>query len=68
VLIELIDAKNQVLYADSAYSGSPVAARLPKRIENQIHEKGYRNRPLSEEQKAENKRKPRTRARIEHVF
>lgn len=67
-LIELIDEKDQVLYADSAYSGNPIADKLPKEIKNQIHEKGYRNRPLSEEQKAENKRKSRIRARIEHVF
>ena len=67
-LIELIEEKDQVLYADSAYSGTPIADKLPKEIKNQIHEKGYRNRPLSEEQKAENKRKSRIRARIEHVF
>ena len=67
-LIEMMDEKDKVLYADSAYSGSPIAGKLPKEIENQIHEKGYRNRPLSEEQKAENKRKSRTRSRIEHVF
>ncbi|MGI6689125.1 MAG: IS5 family transposase [Christensenellales bacterium] len=67
-LIELIDEKDQVLYADSAYSGRPIADKLPQGIKNQIHEKGYRNRPLSEEQKAENKKKSRIRARIEHVF
>ena len=67
-LIELIDEKDQVLYADSAYSGTPIADKLPKEIKNQIHEKGYCNRPISEEQKAENKRKSRIRARIEHVF
>ena len=67
-LIELLDKKDKVLYADSAYSGNPIAERLPEGIENQIHEKGYRNKPLSEEQKAENKRKSRIRVRIEHVF
>ena len=68
VFIGLIDENDKVLYADSAYSGNPIAEQLPQWIENQIHEKGYRNRPLSEEQKAENKRKSRTRSRIEHVF
>lgn len=68
VFIGLIDENDKVLYADSAYSGNPIADQLPQGIENQIHEKGYRNRPLSEEQKAENKRKSRTRSRIEHVF
>ncbi len=33
-----------------------------------IHEKGYCNKPLSEEQKASNKEKSRVRARAEHVF
>lgn len=68
VFIGLIDENDKVLYADSAYSGNPIAEQLPQGIENQIHEKGYRNKPLSEEQKAENKRKSRTRSRIEHVF
>jgi IS5 family transposase len=67
-LIELIDEKDKVLYADSAYSGKPIAEQLPEGIENQIHEKGYRNKPLSEEQKAANKRKSRIRVRIEHIF
>jgi IS5 family transposase len=67
-LIELLDEKDKVLYADSAYSGEPIAKQLPEGIENQIHEKGYRNKSLSEAQKAENKRKSRIRVRIEHVF
>lgn len=67
-LIGLIDEKDKVLYADSAYSGNPIAMQLPEVIENRIHEKGYRNSPLSEEQKTGNKRKSRIRARIEHVF
>ena len=32
------------------------------------YEKGYRNRPLTEEQKENNRQKSRVRARIEHVF
>jgi len=31
-------------------------------------EKGYRNKPLSEKQKASNKEKSRTRARVKHLF
>lgn len=67
-LIGLLNEKDKVIYADSAYSGKPIAEKIPKVIENQIHEKGYRNRPLSEEQKAENNRKSKIRARVEHVF
>lgn len=37
-------------------------------MNNQVHEKGYRNKPLTDEQKASNKEKSKTRARVEHVF
>ncbi len=37
-------------------------------MENKVHEKGYRNNPLTEEQKANNREKSKTRARVEHVF
>ena len=37
-------------------------------MNNKVHEKWYRNKPLTDEQKANNKEKSRTRARIEHVF
>jgi hypothetical protein len=33
-----------------------------------ICEKGYRNKPLTEEQKASNRTKSKVRCRIEHVF
>lgn len=35
---------------------------------SQIHEPGYRNTPLSEEQQISNKAKSSVRARVEHVF
>lgn len=59
----------QAVYADSAYSGKPIAEILAsKGIENQIHEKGYRNHPLTDRQKANNNIKSKTRARVEHIF
>jgi len=59
----------QTLHADSAYSGEPVAKVVSgKKMDNQIHEKGYRGRPLSEEQKERNREKSQIRARVEHVF
>jgi len=65
VFTELLDPEeDQTVYADSAYVGKTV----PEGIENQVHEKGYRNHPLTEEQKASNKEKSRVRVRIEHVF
>jgi transposase, IS5 family len=61
--------KGQPLHADSAYSGDPIAKVVEsKEIKNQIHEKGYKKKPLTEEQKAKNKEKSRIRVRVEHVF
>jgi len=61
--------KGQSLHADSAYSGEPVAQVVEKKeMINQIHEKGYRNTPLTDEQKENNKVKSKTRARVEHIF
>ena len=61
--------KGQPLNADSAYSGEPIAEIVEeKEMINQIHEKGYKNKPLTDEQKASNKIKSKTRARVEHVF
>ena len=37
-------------------------------MKNKVHEKGYRNKPLTEEQKKSNHEKSKTRARVEHVF
>jgi hypothetical protein len=37
-------------------------------MKNKVHEKGYRNKPLTDEQKASNREKSKTRARVEHVF
>jgi len=37
-------------------------------MNNKAHEKGYRNKPLTEEQKSNNKEKSKTRVRVEHVF
>ena len=61
--------KGQSLHGDRAYSGEPVKEIVGKmEMENQIHEKGYRNRPLTETQKENNKTKSKTRARVEHIF
>jgi IS5 family transposase len=59
--------KGQELYADSAYVGQQET--LDKyHVKNQIHEKGYKNNPLTEEQIVSNTGKSRTRVRVEHVF
>jgi len=65
-LVEL--KKDKVMYADSAYKGEEIESCLGETIENQIIEKGYRNKPLTEDQKVQNKRKSSIRVRVEHIF
>ena len=61
--------EGQSLYADSAYTGEDQETVYKKRkVINKVIEKGYRNKPLTEEQKNNNKEKSRARARVEHVF
>lgn len=59
--------KGQDLYADSAYVGQEDT--LDKyQVKDQIHQKGYKNKPLTEQQKSTNTEKSKTRVRVEHVF
>ncbi len=66
---ELIEPGDRVVYADSAYKSAAIDAQLAaKEVEPQINEKGSRGHPLTEEQKASNREKSKTRSRVEHVF
>ena len=56
--------QDEAAYADSAYIGR----NLPEQVRNEVCEKGYRNKPLTEAQKENNRRKSRIRCRIEHIF
>lgn len=70
-LEELLDEnmKEQELHADGAYTGENQEETIQKNgMINKVNEKGYRNRPLSEEQKKQNQEKSRVRSRIEHIF
>lgn len=61
--------EGQLFHADSAYTGEEQEKVIGRyKMDNQVHEKGYRNKPLTEEQKASNREKSKTRARVEHVF
>ena len=61
--------REQPLYADSAYTGEKQEKVYKKKnVINKVIEKGCRNKPLSEKQKASNKEKTRTRSRVEHLF
>jgi len=59
--------KDQPLYLDAGYvsKDKDVTEAGMKPV---ICEKGYRNKPLTEEQKANNKTKSKVRCRIEHIF
>lgn len=61
---DFFNEKDKAAYADSAYAGQ----KLPEHVRSEVCEKGYRNKKLTEEQKANNRRKSRVRCRIEHVF
>jgi len=65
----LLDESDGRMHADSAYKSRKLDEELRRRgIQNRIHEKGYRNRPLSDEQKDNNRKKSKVRARVEHIF
>lgn len=67
---ELIDETDQEVWLDSAYTGEDLEKEIRETnpdIILHINEKGKKNKPLTEEQKAENREKSRTRARVEHV-
>lgn len=61
---DFLGEEDQIVYADSAYVGK----EIPAHVENRVCEKGYRGKPLTDEQKANNRVKSKTRCRIEHVF
>lgn len=72
VLEELLNKKEdsgQPLHADSAYRSEAIEkACIKKGIQSCIHEKGYRNHPLTKRQQQRNRKKSKTRARVEHIF
>ena len=65
----LTDNASPKVYADSAYKSEENDRRLAAAdYDNQIHERAYRNTPLTKSQIAYNKKKSKIRARVEHVF
>lgn len=59
--------RGQVTFADSAYVGSEETLQRYG-LKDEICEKSYRGKPLTEEQKEENRKKSTIRSRVEHVF
>ncbi|NEW84248.1 MAG: IS5 family transposase [Mariniphaga sp.] len=61
--------QDQNIFADSAYTGPVQEGTISEhKMINNVHEKGYKNKPLTEEQKSNNTIKSKTRARVEHIF
>ena len=54
---DFLTEEYKVVYADSAYIGK----EIPDHVKNRVCEKGYRGKPLTDEQKASNRKKSKTR-------
>ena len=71
VLGHLLDGDNSddEIWADSAYLSAAIVEVLSwMGFTSHINERAYRNRPLSDEQKAANRERSKTRSKVEHVF
>ena len=65
----IVDETDNSLHADSAYRSEKIETFLNDIDCNSfVHEKGYRDHPLTKAQKDSNKKKSKIRARVEHVF
>lgn len=67
----IIDGDDKEAWLDSAYASEEHVARIREKYPDiilHICEKGKRNSPLTDEQKASNREKAKVRARVEHVF
>jgi IS5 family transposase len=66
---ETADTKDKNVFADSAYKSERAEQMLTsKGLISHIHERAYRNKPLTSSQKENNKERSKFRARVEHVF
>jgi IS5 family transposase len=64
-----VDNEGDGVWADSAYRSAVIEWLLALlNWCSKIHEKGYRNHPLTEQQKENNREKSKIRAKVEHVF
>jgi len=71
VFLEFINGDTTGVWADSAYRSKTIFAGLTendKEIDINICNRAYRNKPLTDEQKEENRFISKIRARVEHVF
>ena len=59
--------RGQAAFGDSAYVGQEETLQKYG-LKDEICEKGYRGKPLTDEQREENRKKSSIRSRVEHVF
>jgi len=65
----IVDGSDKALYADSAYRSKKIEIYLASvGCQSLVHEKGYRNKELTDTQKESNRAKSKIRARVEHIF
>ena len=67
----LLHGKETRLYGDCAYRGQAQRERLRElapKAKDFTHKRAYKNRPLTEADKATNRRKSRVRSKVEHPF
>ena len=69
LLGDLLHGEETRVWGDSAYTGQGDEIRKhAPRAKDFTHQKGYRNRPLSDNEKAKNRTKSKVRAKVEHPF
>lgn len=71
VIENLLDETDigEIFYADSAYTGADQEMIISKKqMINNVCEKAYRNKPLTEEQNQNNRERSSIRSRVEHIF
>ena len=69
LLGDLLHGEETRVWGDSAYTGQGDEIRQhAPRAKDFTNQKGYRNRPLSDDEKAKNKTKSKVRAKVEHPF
>lgn len=64
----LIDERDKVIYADKGYYNEKENNGFPSHVKSRVMKKGYKNKPLREEEIFENKKIAKIRCRIEHIF
>jgi len=69
--VDLVDEKDKDVKVDSGYAGEEFQKQLSEKFPGiQVHvcARAYRNKPLTDEDKRNNKEISKTRSRIEHIF